>query len=54
MAHAADPYGDIDFDEITEKTGLAPDEIKCLKVSKQNMYMIEKRESSFMSVCAKK
>ena len=32
MAHA-DPYADIDFDEITEQTGLAADEIKCLKVS---------------------
>merc|ERR1712106_1154560 len=32
MAHGADPYGDIDFDEITESTGLQPDEIKCLKV----------------------
>merc|ERR1712050_761583 len=31
MAHA-DPYADIDFDEITEQTGLAADEIKCLKV----------------------
>merc|ERR1711860_427091 len=28
----ADPYGDIDFDEVTEATGLAIDEIKCLKV----------------------
>merc|ERR1712008_621655 len=32
MAHGADPYGDIDFDEITESTGLQPDEIKRLKV----------------------
>ena len=44
MAHAADPYADIDFDEITENTGLQPDEIKCLKVSKilsivQNVYL---------------
>ena len=31
MAH--DPYSGIDFDEINEATGLAPDEIKCLKVS---------------------
>ena len=54
MAHAADPYGDIDFDEITEKTGLAPDEIKCLKVSKQNMYGLKGEKLSFMSVCAKK
>merc|ERR1712107_228196 len=27
-----DPYADIDFDEVTEATGLAHDEIKCLKV----------------------
>merc|ERR1711962_1664717 len=27
-----DPYGDIDFDDVTEATGLAIDEIKCLKV----------------------
>merc|ERR1712106_516853 len=32
MAHGADPYGDIDFEEITEQTGLAVDEQKCLKV----------------------
>eukprot|EP00091_Calanus_sinicus_P003244 TRINITY_DN13405_c0_g1_i1.p1 TRINITY_DN13405_c0_g1~~TRINITY_DN13405_c0_g1_i1.p1 ORF type:complete len:112 (-),score=40.67 TRINITY_DN13405_c0_g1_i1:125-460(-) len=32
MAHLSDPYADIDFDEITEGTGLATDEIKCLKV----------------------
>merc|ERR1739838_738424 len=25
-------YGDIDFEEINDQTGLAPDEIKCLKV----------------------
>ena len=28
----ADAYSGIDFDEINEATGLAPDEIKCLKV----------------------
>ena len=27
-----DPYADIDFEEINEQTGLAVDEIKCLKV----------------------
>merc|ERR1711962_1930024 len=27
-----DPYSDIDFEEITDATGLAVDEIKCLKV----------------------
>merc|ERR1712149_84409 len=31
MAGKADPYADIDFDDITESTGLAADEIKCLK-----------------------
>ena len=29
----ADPYADIDFEEIIEQTGLAVDEIKCLKVA---------------------
>ena len=33
MAGKADPYADIDFDEICEATGLAVDEIKCLKVN---------------------
>merc|ERR1712179_305040 len=28
----ADPYADIDFEEINDATGLAVDEIKCLKV----------------------
>merc|ERR1712105_9466 len=32
MAAKPDPYADIDFDEISEATGLAVDEIKCLKV----------------------
>merc|ERR1711892_845068 len=32
MAYAAGPYADIDFEEITEQTGLAVDEQKCLKV----------------------
>merc|ERR1712002_976623 len=32
MAYKADPYADIDFDDVTEATGLANDEIKCLKV----------------------
>ena len=32
----ADAYSGIDFDEINEATGLAADEIKCLKVSLQN------------------
>merc|ERR1712087_606154 len=31
MAHN-DPYAGIEFDDITESTGLAVDEIKCLKV----------------------
>merc|ERR1712001_188794 len=30
MAHN-DPYAGIEFDDITESTGLAADEIKCLK-----------------------
>merc|ERR1712113_1088100 len=32
MAGKADPYADIDFEEINEETNLANDEIKCLKV----------------------
>merc|ERR1711988_1509577 len=32
MADKADPYADIDFEEINEQTNLANDEIKCLKV----------------------
>merc|ERR1712212_1150067 len=32
MAYKADPYADIDFDDVTEATGLAVDEIECLKV----------------------
>ena len=35
MAHA-DPYDGIDFEEVTEATGLAADEIKCLKVDIHN------------------
>merc|ERR1711997_1327396 len=31
MAGKADPYADIDFEEINEQTNLANDEIKCLK-----------------------
>merc|ERR1711863_151147 len=32
MAFKADPYADIDFEEINDATNLANDEIKCLKV----------------------
>ena len=32
MAGKPDPYEGIDFEEISEATGLAVDEIKCLKV----------------------
>ena len=32
----ADPYADIDFEEINDVTNLAVDEIKCLKVSNQD------------------
>ena len=35
----ADAYSGIDFDEINEATGLAADEIKCLKVSFENQTM---------------
>ena len=33
----ADPYADIDFDEVIEATNLAQDEIKCLKVNWANL-----------------
>merc|ERR1712051_451308 len=32
MSGKPDPYADIDFEEITDQTNLANDEIKCLKV----------------------
>merc|ERR1712045_204360 len=32
MSGKPDPYADIDFEEINDQTGLANDEIKCLKV----------------------
>ena len=32
MAGKPDPYEGIDFEEISEATGLAVDEIKCLEV----------------------
>ena len=32
----ADPYADIDFEEINEQTNLANDEIKCLKVKSRS------------------
>ena len=35
----ADPYADIDFDEINEMTNLANDEIKCLKVGHFQMIL---------------
>ena len=33
MAYKTDPYADIDFEDINDVTGLANDEIKCLKVN---------------------
>ena len=36
-----DPYEGIAFEEITEATGLAVDEIKCLKVSIIFMLLLE-------------
>jgi hypothetical protein len=35
MAAKPDPYANIDFEEICEATGLAIDEIKCLKVGRR-------------------
>ena len=34
-----DPYADIDFEEINEATGLANDEVKCLKVNLINEHV---------------
>lgn len=39
----ADPYADIDFEEINEQTGLAVDEIKCLKVC-FNLFDVKKQD----------
>ena len=47
MAYNADPYADIDFEEITEATGLAVDEQKCLKVS----YCEQSSEFSWICLC---
>ena len=43
MAQGPDPYADIDFDEVNEQTGLAVDEIKCLKVC-FNLFDTKKQE----------
>merc|ERR1712128_324738 len=42
----ADPYADIDFDEINEMTNLANDEIKCLKVC---FDLFDTKEQEFLS-----
>merc|ERR1712038_1945949 len=41
-----DPYADIDFEEITDATGLAVDEIKCLKVC---FDLFETKKQDFLS-----
>ena len=42
-------YGDIDFEEINDQTGLAPDEIKCLKVStKYDEFGTRQRRGGFV------
>ena len=56
MAHG-DPYADIDFDEITEGTGLATDEIKCLKVNSPFLFLflsqilIDLSKFPFLQIC---
>ena len=35
-----DPYEGIDFEEISEATGLAVDEIKCLKVTIRKHFLV--------------
>merc|ERR1712088_527809 len=46
MAGKADPYADIDFEEINEQTNLANDEIKCLKVC---FDLFDTRKQEFLS-----
>ena len=36
-----DPYEGIDFEEISEATGLAVDEIKCLKVTIRKHFLLK-------------
>ena len=44
MAGKPDPYEGIDFEEISEATGLAVDEIKCLKV-----FIVDERQKLSLS-----
>ena len=46
MAGKPDPYVGIDFEEITEGTGLAVDEIKCLKVGLRDVIITASSLSS--------
>merc|ERR1711962_279269 len=46
MAAKPDPYANIDFDEICEATGLAVDEIKCLKVC---FHLFDTKKVEFLS-----
>merc|ERR1712061_924765 len=46
MAFKADPYADIEFEEINEATGLANDEIKCLKIC---FGMFDAKKQDFLS-----
>ena len=41
-----DAYADIDFDEIIEATCLAADEIKCLKVTFNNIISLSHAHST--------
>ena len=55
MAGKADPYSDIDFEEINEATGLAHDEIKCLKVKFriiQNKCCFDQTKPRFALTCS--
>ena len=54
MAGKGDPYSDIDFEEINEATGLAHDEIKCLKVYctiVDKECCVDSRKPRFASIC---
>ena len=57
MAHMSVPYVDNDFNEITEGTGLATDEMKCLKVNSPFLFLslsqilIDLSKFPFLQIC---
>ena len=49
MAYQSDPYADIDFEEVNDVTGLANDEIKCLKVRNETLRLYFTCEIEYLS-----